>query len=443
MDTKILRLDEITVDPALNPRIGALDQETVLDYAAHVDDLPSMTVFDGRAWPEQPGIYLVGGFHRFAAHQFAGRDVAKFIVRQGSREAAHEAADLDNLTHGLHLTRAERRGVVRRYLKRHPERSDVWVAKECRTTDKTVRSVREELEAASEIPRLDKFIGVDGIERPRSIERPPRQEPQAEAEKLMTPLAETATPGTQAEAAIERAKAEEQEAKVSDFASLSLFTAQACPDCGDTEFYWSSPETVDCATCGRQWDKLAWMRRRAFAGLEARVAAIESEFKELPSNPQPAEDSQAEASPTVGAQASEPAADEPEWLAEEGEAEPVTQAEPPAAKTDWSQPVREFKSTAPPAPKPAPPPVAPPPPLPAKPALPPPPPPVIGRAPLGITVTVYPNGKALLTAAASSNFQRNLNGPGVEMAAHVERMIEIYLREEAVKQEEPINDNAV
>ena len=103
-----LRLDDVTVDNALNPRVGALDQEAVLEYSQHCDQLPPMQVFEVAG----EGYLLVAGFHRYAAHRLAGRDEAPFIVHQGDREAAAEFADLDNLKHGLRLTRAEKRAVI-------------------------------------------------------------------------------------------------------------------------------------------------------------------------------------------------------------------------------------------------------------------------------------------------------------------------------------------
>lgn len=166
-----LKLDDVIVDNDLNPREGALDQDVVLDYSAHIDDLPPMTAFDVQGF-----YYLVGGFHRYAAHRLALRDTGRFVVHQGDRNEAKEFADLDNLKHGLRLNRAERRRVIERQLKRHPEWSDVRIATACYTTDKTVRSVREALEENSEIPRLDVLVGADGIERPRTVSKPAREE---------------------------------------------------------------------------------------------------------------------------------------------------------------------------------------------------------------------------------------------------------------------------
>lgn len=161
---KILKLAEVQIDNRLNPREGSLDQEAITEYAAHVEALPVM-----RVWLIEGSYYLTRGFHRFAAHQLALKDEAMFEVHEGTWEEAQEDADLDNLQHGLRLTRAEKRAVIARHLKRHPGRSDVWLGRQCHTTDKTIRSVREELEAASEIPRLESLVGTDGVERPRSL----------------------------------------------------------------------------------------------------------------------------------------------------------------------------------------------------------------------------------------------------------------------------------
>lgn len=166
MNEQILELDQVIVDNDLNPRQGALDQDVVLDYSAHVDDLPAMTAYDVQGF-----YFLVGGFHRYAAHRLAQRSTGRFVVHQGSREEAKEYADLDNLKHGLRLSRSERREVIRRQLKRHPEWSDNRLSSACYTTDKTVRVIREELEATSEIPKLDILTGADGIARPRAMTR--------------------------------------------------------------------------------------------------------------------------------------------------------------------------------------------------------------------------------------------------------------------------------
>jgi hypothetical protein len=165
-----MNLEQVEVDNSFNPRIGALDQDAVNEYAQHIEALPPMVAFELEG---QNRTVLVCGFHRYAAHQLAGAETASFDIRQGTEDEAREYADLDNLRHGIRLTRSEKRLVIRRYLARNSRMSDSVVARACHTTDKTVRSVRREMEATSEIPRHESLVGADGVERPRSISRPP------------------------------------------------------------------------------------------------------------------------------------------------------------------------------------------------------------------------------------------------------------------------------
>jgi ParB/Sulfiredoxin domain len=70
-----------------------------------------------------------------------------------------------------HLSREQKRQVVAAKLKESPEWTDTRIAHLLGVSDKTVRSVREEQEAVSEIPKLDTLIGADGKEYPRTRKR--------------------------------------------------------------------------------------------------------------------------------------------------------------------------------------------------------------------------------------------------------------------------------
>src|SRR5690606_19840732 len=61
------------------------------------------------------------------------------------------------------------------FLRRHPERADNRIAGEVGVDDKTVAAVRAELEATSEIPKLDYRVGKDGKVRqlPKPKPTPP------------------------------------------------------------------------------------------------------------------------------------------------------------------------------------------------------------------------------------------------------------------------------
>jgi hypothetical protein len=69
--------------------------------------------------------------------------------------------------------RAGRRKAVEISLKQSPHMADNWHAQQTGVSDKTIRGIREQMETASEIPKLDKFTGADGKTYPRQIERTP------------------------------------------------------------------------------------------------------------------------------------------------------------------------------------------------------------------------------------------------------------------------------
>jgi DNA modification methylase len=175
-DGAVLRLplSAIVVDARVNVREG-LDEATVERYAAIFDSLPPVVVF---STPQ--GYLLASGFHRLEAARRLGRAEVAAVVREGSRAEAEEFAILDNVSHGRPYTRAEQRRAVERMLSLHPERSDNWLAQDLGVSDHTVRSVREELESTSQIAKLDRLLGKDGKERPRSASPPVGQDDTAE-----------------------------------------------------------------------------------------------------------------------------------------------------------------------------------------------------------------------------------------------------------------------
>jgi len=82
-----------------------------------------------------------------------------------------------------HLTSEQKRELIDKVLKAKPEQSDAAIAKQTKTSDKTVAKRRRKLESTSEIPRLEKTVGKDGKKRGRPPMRkagPPRH-PQPDA----------------------------------------------------------------------------------------------------------------------------------------------------------------------------------------------------------------------------------------------------------------------
>ncbi len=86
-----------------------------------------------------------------------------------------------NTTHGLRRKSGDKRKAVKAALL-HPngvKLSNVQIALHVGVSDKTVASVRRELEATSEIPRLENRQGADGKTRPvSSLVKNPSPEPE-------------------------------------------------------------------------------------------------------------------------------------------------------------------------------------------------------------------------------------------------------------------------
>lgn len=190
--TRHVRFSEINkeISNKISPREQPLDQDAIKDYGKHLDDkgFPRMVLFEVPGY----GYILVAGQHRIESHILTGRFEASFDVYRGTLEEAQIYADEDNLKHGVRLRNADKRRLIVHYLKRHSDRSNVWVAKDCDSTDKTVLSVREELEEASEIPKHEFLVDINGIRRPRSVDRP--QSPDAPSQPSTTGTYTTGLP---------------------------------------------------------------------------------------------------------------------------------------------------------------------------------------------------------------------------------------------------------
>jgi len=168
-----LKLSDIKLNKELTPRDG-INKSTVGIYENSFDELPSIDVF----WIEgKDGWWIVDGWHRYEAAKNLGKDKIEANEHQGTFDDAKEFSFDSNLKHGQPLTLNERKEAAKLKLKRHTERSDNWIGEDCGISDKTVRIIREELEASFGIPKLTKLKGKDGKEYPRE------QEKKEEAEK--------------------------------------------------------------------------------------------------------------------------------------------------------------------------------------------------------------------------------------------------------------------
>ncbi len=128
-------LDEITIDPSIQVRVGKLDLsrvETLRSVLVNGGDLKEPIVLcrddDGVLW-------LADGFHRVEAYRQAPTDPAivsgevelkplRAEIRPGGYDAAFEYAEDANLAHGEPLSRDDLKNILWRRL--NPERNHPW-----------------------------------------------------------------------------------------------------------------------------------------------------------------------------------------------------------------------------------------------------------------------------------------------------------------------------
>jgi hypothetical protein len=116
---------------------------------------------------------LIDGRNRLDALELLGRGFEKYI-EIAARECFLDEGDprvsddwvvphiISKNLHRRHLTAEQRRELTGKFLKLDPAKSDNALAKITKVSDKTVASVRRELEARSEIPNVDRRTDTRG-----------------------------------------------------------------------------------------------------------------------------------------------------------------------------------------------------------------------------------------------------------------------------------------
>ncbi len=159
MDKPIrLRLDQITVDVDLQPRIGGIDADHVRALEESVEHWGPLVVvrLDGR-------YVLVDGFHRLAAAQDLELESVEVRILDSPEDGDLRGLAFDlNVRHGRPLSLADRRTEAGRVLRMRPELSDREIGRRCGLTQPTVARVREHLEASAQIEHTETRVGRGG-----------------------------------------------------------------------------------------------------------------------------------------------------------------------------------------------------------------------------------------------------------------------------------------
>lgn len=153
-----LRLDRITIDPTLQPRVEGIDPDHVRTLEDAHDMWPPLVVVD------HDGTYvLVDGYHRYAAAQNLGLETvivdALDIPTDGDLKALAFAL---NAQHGRPLSLTDRRQEAARLLRAHSDWADREIGRRCGLAQPTVAKLRTDLEAAAQIEQTDVRVGRGG-----------------------------------------------------------------------------------------------------------------------------------------------------------------------------------------------------------------------------------------------------------------------------------------
>ena len=104
---KILRLDDLIIDPAIQLQARGVETETVQAYVEAISggaDFPPAVAFN-----ENGDLWLADGFHRVAAWRFCGKSEVPVDIRDGTRTDALVYAATANAEHGKPMSRREKR----------------------------------------------------------------------------------------------------------------------------------------------------------------------------------------------------------------------------------------------------------------------------------------------------------------------------------------------
>jgi transposase len=122
---------------------------------------------------------ILDGWHRYRACIASGVkprfEPFAYVIEPAAEVAGQKMTEAEFVisqnAHRRHLTRDQKRNIVVGLLKAKPEASDRAIAEQAKVSDKTVGTVRRELEATAEIPQLTETKGKDGKTRAKQKQR--------------------------------------------------------------------------------------------------------------------------------------------------------------------------------------------------------------------------------------------------------------------------------
>lgn len=143
--------------PGYSPRVQGEDSAHVARLAELDEPLPPILV-------ERSTMRVIDGMHRLMAACARGRDSIDVLFFDGAAEESFLLAVRSNMTHGLPLSREDRRAAAERILAQWPHLSDRAVARTAGISAKSVAALRAPSATGGPYPAVRR--GSDGRVRP-------------------------------------------------------------------------------------------------------------------------------------------------------------------------------------------------------------------------------------------------------------------------------------
>jgi ParB-like chromosome segregation protein Spo0J len=147
----------LSLRPGYSPRREGESKAHIARLAESETPLPPILV-------DRRTMRVIDGMHRLMAASLRGQETIDVKFFDGSEAAAFVLAVQANVTHGLPLSRADRRAAAARIIASHPQMSDRAIGTAAGLAAGTVAAIRRG--AAGGAPELAARVGKDGRVRP-------------------------------------------------------------------------------------------------------------------------------------------------------------------------------------------------------------------------------------------------------------------------------------
>lgn len=156
-DTAVVSVPMLSLRPADSPRLNGEDKAHIMRLAEAETPLPPILV-------DRRSMQVIDGMHRLMAASLRGQETIDVMLFEGNEADIFLRAVRENVTHGLPLSRADRRAAAERIIASHPHLSDRAIGQTAGLAAKTVAAIRKL--SGESAPQPSVRVGRDGRVRP-------------------------------------------------------------------------------------------------------------------------------------------------------------------------------------------------------------------------------------------------------------------------------------